>query len=276
MANITKIRTKRTQKSSYLDSTNTDSLNFGEPLLYSNGDTKYLIIGNYVSTAEDIANSSTYIQDSIFFRGLDKDTADRQVTYDKDTKIIQGLDGTGLYVNKVKSESIIEIPNKNTTITAPYYILCKDANGNLVTFDLVDDAGIYIDNNSVLHGAAWNDYAEGREFVGTVDINELPGYVVCENGKGQVELSNSRLQPCSYVVSDTFGMTIGEGNINVAVVGKVKVLIDDDVEVGDCVAAGENGKAVKMTRPEIINYPDRILGTVIEPNTDGKTTIKVR
>ena len=276
MANITKIRTKRTKDSSYLDSTNTKKLDFGEPLVYSDGTKEYLIIGDYVSTDDDIANSSTYIQDSIFFRGLDRDTADRQVTYDKDTKVIQGLDGTPLYVDKVKSESITKIPNTNTTITAPYYILCKDAKENLVTFDLGDDAGIYIDNNSVLHGAAWNDYAEGREFVGTVDVDELPCHVVCENGKGQVELSNSRLQPCSYVVSDTFGMTIGEGNINVAVVGKVNVLIDDDVELGDCVAAGENGKAVKMTRPEIINYPDRILGTVIEPNINGKTMIKVR
>lgn len=271
MANITKIRTKRTNNDKYLNSTNAVSLNFGEPLLYSNGSTKYLIIGNYVSTDDDIANSSTYIQDSIFFRGLDRDTADRQVTYDKDTKVIQGLNGDVLYVDHVTSDSITEISNDPKA----YHILCADANGKLVTFNF-GDIGIYIDNNGVMYGAAWNDYAEGREFVGTVDVKELAGHVVCENGKGQVELSNSRLQPCSYVVSDTFGMTIGEGNINVAVVGKVKVLIDDDVEVGDCVAAGENGKAVKMTRPEIINYPDRILGTVIEPNINGKTTIKVR
>jgi hypothetical protein len=51
----------------------------------------------------------------------------------------------------------------------------------------------------------------------------------------------------------------------VAVSGRVLVYINEDIKnihVGDVVAAGPNGKATIMTRDEIREYPDRILGIV--------------
>lgn len=107
-----------------------------------------------------------------------------------------------------------------------------------------------------------NDYAEYRNCID----NFIPGYVVCENGKDNLTLSSERLQPACYVVSDTFGSIIGHyQNCPVAVSGRVLVYINEDIQnihVGDVVAAGPDGKAIIMTREEIKEYPDRILGIV--------------
>lgn len=107
-----------------------------------------------------------------------------------------------------------------------------------------------------------NDYAEYRTCIN----NFTPGQVVCENGNDELILSSKRLQSACYVVSDTFGSIIGHyQNCPVAVSGRVLVYIDEDIQnihTGDVVAAGPNGKAIIMTREEIKEYPDRILGIV--------------
>lgn len=107
-----------------------------------------------------------------------------------------------------------------------------------------------------------NDYAEYRNCIN----NFIPGQVVCENGEDNLILSTERLQPACYVISDTFGTIIGNyQNCPVAVSGRVLVYINEDIKnihVGDVVAAGPNGKAIIMTRDEIREYPDRILGIV--------------
>ena len=62
----------------------------------------------------------------------------------------------------------------------------------------------------------------------------------------------------------------------VALSGRVLVYVAGDVVVGDVVCAGKNGFAEKMTRQEIINYPDRILGIVSEiPDYDTWNDIKI-
>ena len=51
-----------------------------------------------------------------------------------------------------------------------------------------------------------------------------------------------------------------------------------DYQAGDTVCAGPNGKVVKMTRKEIQEWPDRIVGTVSEiPKYDtwGSGNVKV-
>lgn len=107
-----------------------------------------------------------------------------------------------------------------------------------------------------------NDYAEYRNCIN----NFIPGQVVCEDGEGNLTLATERLQPACYVISDTFGSLIGHyQNCPVAVSGRVLVYIDEDIvniHTGDVVAAGPNGKAIIMTREEIKEYPDRILGIV--------------
>jgi hypothetical protein len=101
------------------------------------------------------------------------------------------------------------------------------------------------------------------------------------------------MQYCEGIVSDTFGFSIGETDeckTPLAVSGRVLAYYAGDIqdyEIGDVVCANADGKIIKMTREEIRDYPDRIVGTVSEfPSYDtwgdgnvptaGRIWIKVR
>lgn len=122
-----------------------------------------------------------------------------------------------------------------------------------------------------IYGAVWNDYAECR-----IACKEIePGYCVTSMDNGVVEKTTERLQSCDGIVSDTYGFSIGETETSktpLAVSGRVLAYCEGDkydYHAGDVVAAGPNGKVVKMTREEIKEYPDRIIGHVSEiPNYD--------
>ena len=118
---------------------------------------------------------------------------------------------------------------------------------------------------NVVKGAVWNDYAEYRE------SNVLePGRVVVETGKGNLILASQRLQAGANIISDTFGFSIGETdncNCPIAVSGRVLAYPLEDrntFEAGDPVCAGPNGTVSRMTREEVREWPDRIIGTVSE------------
>ena len=126
-----------------------------------------------------------------------------------------------------------------------------------------------IDNNgycyaaSRMYNAVWNDYAEYRK------VNDkTPGYAVNPFGN----LTTQRLEAGARIVSDTYGHSIGymendETLEPVALAGRVLAypLYDKSYyEIGDAVCATEGGKIDKMTREEIMMYPDRILGIVNE------------
>ena len=53
----------------------------------------------------------------------------------------------------------------------------------------------------------------------------------------------------------------------IAVSGRVLVKVNCEIKVGDVLCADKDGFATKMTRTEIANYPDRILGIVSEVPT---------
>lgn len=116
----------------------------------------------------------------------------------------------------------------------------------------------------VLKGAAWNDYAECRV---TTDYVE-PGRVVIENGDDTLSLSTKRMQPAANVVSDTYGFIIGEtdkAKVPMTVAGRVLVYPFENKNTfmaGDVVCSGPNGTISKMTREEIKNYPECIIGVV--------------
>jgi len=72
------------------------------------------------------------------------------------------------------------------------------------------------------------------------------------------------------IISDTYGVSVGyslEQDTPIGVGGRVLVYPTQSIEkyhVGDSLCTGPNGTADIMTRAEIINYPDRIIGTVSE------------
>lgn len=137
-----------------------------------------------------------------------------------------------------------------------------------------------------LYGAVWNDYAEFRNC-----SNGEAGYCVVENGDDTMSLSTKRLQ-YGGIISDTFGFVIGDQKNGkpIAVSGRVLAYTDKDrknFKPGDAVCSGPNGSVSKMTRKEIKEYPEKILGIVSSVPTyefwgpkqipvDGRIWIKVR
>ena len=117
-----------------------------------------------------------------------------------------------------------------------------------------------------VYGAVWNDYAEYRAQKENIEA----GYCVVSNDKGQVSKTTRKYQVCDGIVSDTFGFAIGETDnckTPLAVSGRVLAYCEGskyDYHAGDTVCAGPNGKVIKMTREEIREWPDRIVGTVSE------------
>ena len=202
--------------------------------------------------------------------------------------------------NYVKKTGDTMTGNLKITNTNPYIHLL-DTNTNYATnFYLQEYQGllylgagisnsVYINSNGKLYGAVWNDYAEYRETNREIE----PGRCVIEVGDGSLTLAFGRLQPGANIVSDTFGFAIGETEINktpLAVSGRVLAYPNEPRESyhpGDPVCSGPNGTISRMTRKEVREYPDRIVGTVSEiPNyetwgtgnveVNGRIWIKVK
>lgn len=147
----------------------------------------------------------------------------------------------------------------NLTGTKLYVIGAASQATNPQTYS---NSNIYISNTNVLMGAAWNDFAEFR----CSEVHE-PGRVICENGDGTLSLAQERLQSGAEVISDTYGFAIGETEqckTPVAIVGRVLACPSGTLRVGDAVCAGPCGTVSAMTREEIKEYPDRIIGIVSE------------
>lgn len=129
----------------------------------------------------------------------------------------------------------------------------------------VYNASVYT-SGSVLYGAAWNDYAEYRTQKESIE----PGYCVASADDGRVYKTTEKFQACDGIVSDTFGFAIGETDeckTPLAVAGRVLAYCSgnrNDYHSGDTVCAGPKGKVCKMTREEIREWPDRIIGIVSE------------
>jgi len=116
-----------------------------------------------------------------------------------------------------------------------------------------------------VYNAVWNDYAECR----SADTEE-PGRVVIEGKFGIMTKSTKRLQAGGSIISDTYGTSMGETDnckTPVAVAGRVLAYPYEDrysYPLGAAVCTGPNGTVSLMTREEIREYPERILGTVSE------------
>ena len=150
------------------------------------------------------------------------------------------------------------------------------------------DTNGYLTANKV-YGSVWNDYAEYRQTHNKV----RPGQCVYEKGDGSLAISYERMMPGANIVSDTFGFAIGETDdckTPLAVSGRVLAYPyepKEEYKAGDAVCSGPNGTISKMTRAEIRDYPERIVGTISEIPTyevwgsgnvkvNGRIWIKVR
>ena len=147
------------------------------------------------------------------------------------------------------------------------------------TGDAVFNTSVYV-QNSVLFGAAWNDYAEYRETTTPVEA----GRVVIENGDDTLSLSTERMQPGAEIVSDTFGFAIGQtekSKTAIAAAGRVLAYPHEPRRTyrpGQPVCSGPNGTVSQMTDEEARMYPWCIIGTVSsipEYDTWGEDNIKV-
>ena len=85
-----------------------------------------------------------------------------------------------------------------------------------------------------------------------------------------MEKTTKRLMPGCKVTSDTFGFAIGEtekAKTPIAVSGRVLVYPyrpREEYSLGDALCSAPNGTVDIMTREEIREYPERIIGTVSE------------
>lgn len=170
--------------------------------------------------------------------------------------------GSGEAPNACYTTDLVNSTSENTYIVSDskiYFYTNCNTYANKKT-------SVYINTSGVLYGAAWNDYAEYRE------QNEVipPGYCAVPDDAGRLSKTSQRLQACDGIVSDTYGFAIGETDecqTPLAVAGRVLAYCEGnryDYHAGDTVGAGPEGKVIKMTRKEIKEYPDRIIGHVSE------------
>lgn len=137
-----------------------------------------------------------------------------------------------------------------------------------------------INNYVSIAAANSNDYAESRKTTKKIE----PGYVVVENGDDTLSLATERLMPGANIVSDTYGFIANESDkieTPIAVSGRVLAYTYEDkntFKAGDPVCSGPNGTVSKMTREEVKEYPDRMIGTVSaipDYKTWGSNNVKV-
>lgn len=161
-----------------------------------------------------------------------------------------------------QQEAIFYAPtNAIATSMEKRYLLGSAATDSVDTIST--NSSVYT-QNGIVYGAAWNDYAEFRYCKSPVGA----GRSIKENGDDSLSVCTDRLQPGAMLVSDTFGFSIGETELcktPVAVSGRVLAYPYEDRQTyrpGEAVCSGPKGTVSRMTREEIMRYPERIIGVV--------------
>lgn len=173
----------------------------------------------------------------------------------------------------------------NTSTTKSYVLTSTGASDMALKYH----TGVYVNcSTGVLYGACWNDYAEYRETANHIK----GGLTVYETGNDTLAITTERMMPVSYIVSDTYGFSIGEtdkAKTPVALAGRVLAYPAEDrdsYKPGDAVCSAPDGKVSKMSTEEKVMHPECIIGYVScvpdyetwgENNTkvDGRIWIKV-
>lgn len=188
--------------------------------------------------------------------------------------LVRDNGGDGRYAKLAAHNNLTASGNEFTFASSEFsgtmwinYRTAGGTNGNIGQYNFGQGKGgsyaaVYA---AKVYNAVWNDFAEYRKS----DITES-GRVLVSDGKGHLILSTERLQPSARVVSDTFGCSVGmsdSAKTPIGVAGRVLVYPyqpRENYKVGDALCAAPNGTADIMTREEIIQYPDRIIGIVDE------------
>lgn len=206
-----------------------------------NGNKTYLVIED--PTDDDILNK--------------RYTITGELSFSPETSLTQDADLTpGMFNIK-----------ENNTLKQSVLITGFDRSQNLVLGNgntkKDGDNGVLVATK--VRGAVFNDYAEYRE-----SLVKEPGRCVIETGYGDLELSTKRLQLGGNIISDTFGFSIGEtdkAETPIAVCGRVLAYPYENrykFTAGAAVCSGPNGTVSLMTREEIKEWPDAIIGYVSE------------
>lgn len=179
------------------------------------------------------------------------------------------LTSSDLSSNNSIAKAIEDLRNNQTkiaisedTTSDQLYVLGVSSGGTVG--QMYYSKGVYIDaKNQILIGAAYNDYAEARK---TKPI--APGRVVVENGDDTLSISTERLMLGGNIVSDTYGMLIGEtdeAKTPIALCGRVLAYPNEDLGeyyAGAPVCTGPNGTVSLMSKDEVLHYPECIIGYV--------------
>lgn len=187
------------------------------------------------------------------------------------------------------ANNILQQYTADTVTSADYRVLFTETSGINGTSDVTASTRL----SNLLHfnpntgrltatsvaNAIWNDYAEYR----TTLSNVKPGQVVADNDNGSLYITNKRLIPGAQVVSDTWGHIMGEtdeAKTPLAVAGRVLAYTHrprEEYHAGMAVCSAPGGTVDIMTREEIRNYPDAIIGIVSEiPDYEEWGTGKVK
>lgn len=167
-----------------------------------------------------------------------------------------------------------------------------NANGDFAaSVSIHTKGGIKADKNiwgNKVFKAVFNDYAEYRQ-----TINLTPGHIVIDNDDGSLSCTFKRLQPGAQIISDTFGDAMGYSEkcqTPIAVAGRVLAYTyqpRENYHAGMAVCSAPDGTIDIMTREEIREYPDCIIGIVSEipnyekwgtdqVNVDGRIWIRIK
>ena len=191
----------------------------------------------------------------------------RTICPDTVTKILQSEEKNGYITVETQDNDSYDVPVfTGGTITDDTIFSSDTASNSTDTGAVCITGGLGVGGNiygKAFSGAVYNDYAEYRQSEEPIE----PGYIVYSGDDGILHKTVGRLQFFEGVVSDTFGFSIGKTDKSLtplAVAGRVLVYTDEELHAGNVVCAGPHGKACKMTKQEIKDHPDRIVGIVSE------------
>ena len=177
--------------------------------------------------------------------------------------------GTGLTLSGTTfSLSTSYLPLSGGTVTGVTTFSNNTASSSTSTGAVKITGGLGVGGNiygSKVYNAVWNDMAECRN----AETMEA-GCCVREDADGIMKKTSERLMAGCRLTSDTFGFCMGEtdeARTPIAIAGRVLAYPTGDVaryHLGDAVCSAPDGRIDVMTREEIKEYPERIIGTVSE------------